>query len=82
MQQKRAAVVWQALVPIAAGHFVAIGLVVAAAAIAGAVLPLLYVKIAPLVFFLPLGFTASYAKVMPVGAGCKLVFAICASGPS
>jgi hypothetical protein len=46
MQQKSAAAVWQALVPIAAGHFVAIGLVVAAAAVAGAVLPLLYVKIA------------------------------------
>jgi hypothetical protein len=45
MQKKSAAAVWQSLVPIAAGHFMAIGLVVAAAVVAGAVLPLPYVKI-------------------------------------
>ncbi|HSZ64299.1 MAG TPA: hypothetical protein VK828_21050 [Terriglobales bacterium] len=46
MQKKNAAAVGQALVPIAVGHFIAIGLVVAAAVVAGAVLPLQYVKIA------------------------------------
>jgi hypothetical protein len=46
MQKKSAAAVWQALVPIAVGHFIAIGLAVAAAVVAGAVLPLQYVKIA------------------------------------
>ncbi len=55
MQKKSAAAVWQSLVPIAAGHFVAIGLVVAAAAIAGAVLPLRYVKIAAACVLLAFG---------------------------
>jgi hypothetical protein len=74
MQQKRAAAVWQALVPIATGHFVAIGLVVAAAAIAGAVLPLLYVKIAAAVVLLAFGIYRLVRKSHPRWGGMQIGF--------
>jgi hypothetical protein len=46
LQQHDARAVWRSLLPIAAGHLVAVGLVVAVAMIAGAVLPLSVVRIA------------------------------------
>jgi hypothetical protein len=74
MQQKSASAVWQALVPIAAGHFVAIGLVVAAAAIAGAVLPLLYVKIAAACVLFALGIYRLMRKGHPRWGGMQIGF--------
>jgi hypothetical protein len=74
MQQKSAAAVWQALVPIAAGHFVAIGLVVAAAAVAGAVLPLLYVKIAAACILFASGIYLLMRKSHPRWGGMQIGF--------
>src|SRR5271163_356564 len=74
MQQKSAAAVWQALVPIAVGHFVAIGLVVAAAVIAGAVLPLLYVKIAAACVLFGFGIYRLVRKGHPRWGGMQIGF--------
>jgi hypothetical protein len=74
MQQKSAAAVWQALVPIAVGHFVAIGVVVAAAAIAGAVLPLVYVKIAAAGVLFAFGIYRLVRKGHPRWGGMQIGF--------
>jgi hypothetical protein len=74
MQKKSAAAVWQSLVPIAAGHFVAIGLVVAAAAIAGAVLPLRYVKVAAACVLLAFGLYRLIRKSHPRWGGMQIGF--------
>jgi hypothetical protein len=74
MQQKSASAVWQALVPIAAGHFVAIGLVVAAAAIAGTVLPLLCVKIAAACVLFTFGIYRLMRKSHPRWGGMQIGF--------
>ncbi|MGC1477451.1 MAG: hypothetical protein WA804_16510 [Terriglobales bacterium] len=74
MQKKSAAAVWQALVPIATGHFVAIGLVVAAAVIAGAVLPLRYVKIAAACVLLAFGLFPLIRKSHPRWGGMQIGF--------
>jgi hypothetical protein len=74
MQQKSASAVWQALIPIAAGHFVAIGVVVAAAAIAGAVLPLLYVKIAAACVLFAFGIYRLLRKSHPRWGGMQIGF--------
>jgi hypothetical protein len=74
MQQKHAAAVWQALVPIAVGHFVAIGVVVAAAAIAGEVLPLLYVKIAAVCVLFAFGIYRLLRKSHPRWGGMQTGF--------
>lgn len=74
MQKKRASAVWQSLVPIAAGHFVAIGLVVAAAAIAGAVLPLRYLKITAACVLLAFGLRQLIRKSHPRWGGMQIGF--------
>jgi hypothetical protein len=74
MQQKSASAVWQALVPIAAGHFVAIGFVVAAAAVAGAVLSLLYVKIAAACVLFAFGIYRLVRKSHPRWGGMQTGF--------
>jgi hypothetical protein len=74
MQQKSAFAVWQALVPIAVGHFVAIGLVVAAAAIAGAVVPLLYVKIAAACVLFAFGIYRLMRRSHPRWGGMQIGF--------
>jgi hypothetical protein len=74
MQKKRAAAVWQALMPIAVGHFVAIGLVVAVAVVAGAVLPLLYVKIAAATVLLGFGLQRLIRKSHPRWGGMQIGF--------
>jgi hypothetical protein len=74
MQKKSAFAVWQSLVPIAAGHFVAIGLVVAAAAIAGAVLPLRDVKIAAGCVLLAFGLHRLVRKSHPRWGGMQIGF--------
>ncbi|HUI41125.1 MAG TPA: hypothetical protein VL523_04065 [Terriglobia bacterium] len=56
MQQKSPRAVWRALVPISAGHALAIGVVVALAGLVQAVLPLRSLKIGVAVILLALGF--------------------------
>ena len=74
MQKKSAVAVWQALVPIAAGHFIAIGLVVAIAVVAGAVLPLLYVKIAAACILLGFGLQRLIRNRHPRLGGMQIGF--------
>jgi hypothetical protein len=74
MQKKSAVAVWQALVPIAAGHFIAIGLVVAIAVIAGGVLPLLYVKIAAACILLGFGLQRLIRNRHPRLGGMQIGF--------
>ena len=74
MQKKSAAAVWQTLVPIAVGHFVAIGLVVAAAAIAGAVIPLRYVKVVAACVLLAFGLYRLIRKSHPRWGGMQIGF--------
>jgi hypothetical protein len=74
MQKKNAAAVWQSLVPIASGHFVAIALVVAAAVLAGAVLPLRYIKIAAACVLLAFGLHRLIRKSHPRWGGMQIGF--------
>lgn len=74
MQKKSASAVWRSLVPIAAGHFAAIGVVVAAAAIAGAVLPLRYVKMAAACVLLAFGLHRLIRKSHPRWGGMQIGF--------
>jgi hypothetical protein len=74
MQKKSASAVWQALVPIAVGHFIAIGLVVAAAAVAGAVLPLRYLKIAAAAILFAFGLLLLIRKRHPRWGGMQIGF--------
>jgi hypothetical protein len=74
LQKKSAAGVWQSLVPIAAGHFLAIGLVVSAALLAGAVLPLRYVKIAAACILLAFGLRVLLGKGHTRWGGMQIGF--------
>jgi hypothetical protein len=74
MQKKSAVAVWQSLAPIAVGHFIAIGLVVAAAVVAGAVLPLQYVKIAAACILLAFGLQRLIRKSHPRWGGMQIGF--------
>jgi hypothetical protein len=74
MQKKRAAAVWESLVPIAAGHFLAIGLVVAGAVVAGAMLPLQYLKIAAACGLLGFGVQRLIRKSHPRWGGMQIGF--------
>lgn len=75
MQKKSAVAVWQALLPIAGGHFLAIGMVVAAALVADAVLPLLYLKIVAACILLGFGLRLLLRKSHPRwGGGMQIGF--------
>jgi uncharacterized membrane protein len=74
LQKKSAVAVWQSLVPIAVGHFLAIGLVVAAAVVAGAVLPLPYVKIAAACILLGFGLQRLIRRSHPRWGGMQIGF--------
>jgi hypothetical protein len=74
LQKKSAAAVWQSLVPIAAGHFLAIGLVVAAALVASVVLPLPYLKIAAAAVLLAFGLYRLLGKNHPRWGGMQIGF--------
>jgi len=74
LQKKSAAAVWQSLVPIAVGHFVAIGLVLAGAVLLGAVLPLFYVKIAAAGILLAFGLRQLIRKKHPRWGGMQIGF--------
>jgi len=74
LQKKSAAAVWQSLLPIAVGHFVAIGLVLAGAVLVGAVLPLLDVKIAAACVLLGFGLRQLIRKKHPRWGGMQIGF--------
>jgi hypothetical protein len=74
MQKKSGVAVWQALVPIALGHFLAIGLVVAVAIAAGAVLPLRYIKIVAACILLGFGILLLLRKNHPRWGGMQIGF--------
>jgi hypothetical protein len=74
MQKKSGAAVWLALVPIAIGHFVAIGLVVAVAVVAGAALPLRYIKILAACILLGFGMMVLLRKSHPRWGGMQIGF--------
>jgi hypothetical protein len=74
MQKKSAVAVWQSLVPIATGHFLAIGLVVAIAVGAGAVLPLQYVKIAAACVLFGFGLQRLIRRTHPRWGGMQIGF--------
>jgi hypothetical protein len=74
MQKKSAMAVWESLAPIAAGHLLAIGLVVAAAVIAGAMLPLQYIKIAAACGLLGFGLQRLIRKSHPRWGGMQIGF--------
>jgi hypothetical protein len=74
MQKKSVVAVWQALVPIAAGHFIAIAVVVAAAMVVGAVLPLRYVKIGAACVLLGFGLQRLIRKSHPRWGGMQIGF--------
>jgi hypothetical protein len=74
LQKKSAAAIWQSLAPIAVGHFIAIALVVAAAILAGAVLPLRYLKFAAAGILLAFGLRLLIRKSHPRGGGMQIGF--------
>jgi hypothetical protein len=74
MQKKSAVAVWQSLVPIAVGHFIAIGVVVAAAVAAGALLPLQYVKAGAACILLAFGLQRLIRKRHPRWGGMQIGF--------
>jgi hypothetical protein len=74
MQKNSAVAVWQALLPIAVGHFLAIGMVVAAALVADAVLPLRYLKIASACILLGFGLRRLLGKSHPRWGGMQIGF--------
>jgi hypothetical protein len=74
LQQNDARAVWQSLLPIAAGHLLAVGLVVAIAVIAGAVLPLSAVRICVVVLLIVFGVHRLSGKGHPRWGGMKVGF--------
>jgi hypothetical protein len=55
LQKQRSTAVWQALAPIAVGHLIAVGVALLVAAILGAILPLIYVKIGVVILLVAFG---------------------------
>jgi hypothetical protein len=74
MQRKSAHAVWQSLLPIAAGHAVAIGTVVIAAILANAALPLKYVKISVACILFSFGLYRLVRKGHPSWGGMQVGF--------
>ena len=74
LQQNDGRAVWQSLLPIAAGHLLAVGLVVAMAVIAGAVLPLSAVRIGVVILLIGFGVYRLSGKGHPRWGGMKVGF--------
>ena len=72
LQQNDSKAVWKSLLPIAAGHLVAVGLVVALALVAGALLPLSAVRIAVAVLLIGFGVYRLSGKGHPRWGGMKV----------
>jgi hypothetical protein len=75
LQQKSGRAVWQSLLPIAAGHVLAMALVVAIAIAAGRVLPLAAVRIGVVVLLIGFGVYRLLRKGHPRWGGMQVGFA-------
>jgi hypothetical protein len=74
MQRHSARVVWESLLPIAAGHALSIGLVVTSAVMLGVVLPQSYIKIAVASLLLALGLYRLLRRRHPHWGGMQVGF--------
>jgi hypothetical protein len=74
LQKRSSRAVWQALLPIAVGHVLAISLVILVAAIAGAVLPLRVVKICVVVLLVSFALYRLIRKSHPRWGGMQVGF--------
>jgi hypothetical protein len=74
MQKRSVSAVWQSLLPIATGHALAIGLVVAGAAVVGAVVPTNYVRILVAGVLLGFGLYRLLHKLHPRGGSMQAGF--------
>ncbi len=74
LQKQSSRAVWQALLPIALGHVLAISLVLLAAVIAGAVLPLHVVKICVVILLVGFGLYRLVGKSHPRWGGMQVGF--------
>ena len=74
LQRQSGRAVWQSLVPIAAGHVLAIGLVVALALLAGATLPLRYARLAVAVLLHVFGLFRLVSRKHPRYGGMQVGF--------
>src|SRR5450755_1927089 len=74
LQKQSGRAVWQALLPIALGHVLAIALVIAVAVIAGAVLPIKVIRIAVVVLLIGFGIYRIVTKSHPRFGGMQVGF--------
>jgi hypothetical protein len=74
LQKQNGCAVWQSLLPIAAGHVLAIGLVILVAVIAGAVLPLHVMRICVVVLLVGFGAYRITGKGHPRWGGMQIGF--------
>jgi hypothetical protein len=74
LQKQSGRAVWQALLPIAMGHVLAIALVVAVAVIVGATLPVKVIRIAVVVLLIGFGFYRIISKSHPRFGGMQVGF--------
>ena len=74
LQKQNDRAVWQALLPIAAGHVLAIGAVLTVAAIAGAVLPLHVIRIGVVVLLVAFGLFRIVSRKHPRFGGMQVGF--------
>ena len=75
LQKKNARAVWQSLLPIAAGHVLAMGVVVVVAVIAGAILPIFAVRIGVVALLVGFGVYRLLGKGHPRWGGMEVGFA-------
>ena len=74
LQKQNDRAVWQSLLPIAAGHVLAIGVVILAAVIAGAILPLHVMRICVVVLLVGFGVYRIAGKSHPSWGGMQVGF--------
>lgn len=74
LQKQSGRAVWQALLPIAVGHVLAIALVITIAVIAGAVLPIKVIRIAVVVLLIAFGLYRIVSKSHPRFGGMQVGF--------
>src|SRR5215831_2118927 len=75
MQERNGGAVGRSLLPIALGHALAIGAVVLLAVVAGAVIPLAYMKLAVAVILVGFGVYCLFRQRHPAGGGMRVGFA-------
>jgi hypothetical protein len=74
MQEHNSAAIGRSLLPIALGHGLAIGVVVLLAVLAGAVIPLAYLKVAVALILLGFGVYCLFRQRHPRGGGMRVGF--------